>query len=169
MNDELGPDFARVAVTEVDHLPELIAGVDVEQRERNLAGIEGLLGEAQHDAGVLANGIEHDGPRKLSDGFAENVQAFGLEGLKVVEPLAMQMVNVRLNFARRSRQGCLRRKVGDSRRCRFSPQMRSRSNIGIRRIWVVGDAQRVDPARKEGSVNNNSRNAGEDGACPSWC
>ena len=40
MDDQLGADLAREPVAELDHLAELVGGVDVQQRERNLARIE---------------------------------------------------------------------------------------------------------------------------------
>jgi hypothetical protein len=50
------------AVAELDHLREVVAGVDVQQREGQAAlvspsapfDLEGLLGQAQHDARILA-------------------------------------------------------------------------------------------------------------------
>ena len=40
MNDELEAEFGGVAVAEFDHLAEFVAGVDVEKREWDRAGVE---------------------------------------------------------------------------------------------------------------------------------
>ena len=85
MDDEVGADLLGVGVAEGDHLGELVAGVDVEEGKRDLAGVEGLLGEAEHDGRVFADRVEHDGVGKFSDGLAEDGDGFGFEGLEVIE------------------------------------------------------------------------------------
>jgi hypothetical protein len=70
-----------VPVAEGDHLGKLVAGVDVQQREGNLARVEGLLREAQHDGGILADGVEHHRAGELGDGLAQDEDAFGFEHL----------------------------------------------------------------------------------------
>src|SRR6185437_10213911 len=87
MHDQLRVDLLGVGVAECDHLAKFIAGVHVQQWERNSARIERLLRETKHDAGVLADGVEHHRPRKLRDSFAQDVETLCFESLKVVQPL----------------------------------------------------------------------------------
>ena len=72
-------------VAEVEHFAELEAGVDVQEREGNGPGEEGFLGKAQHDRGVFADGVEHDGALELACNLAQNVDAFGFEQLQMRE------------------------------------------------------------------------------------
>ena len=80
------PTCARVPVAELDHLAELVGGVDVQQRERNRPGIERLLRQAQQHRRVLADRVEHHRPLELGDHLADDVDALGLERAQVVEP-----------------------------------------------------------------------------------
>jgi hypothetical protein len=57
----------------------------MEEREGDGAGEEGLLREAQHDGGVLADGVEHDRVLELRGDFAEDLDALGLEEFEVAE------------------------------------------------------------------------------------
>ena len=47
--------------------------------------MEGLLRQAQHDGGVLADGIEHHRALALGDHLAEDVDGLGLQALQVGE------------------------------------------------------------------------------------
>ena len=78
-------DFARHVVAECEHLPELEAGIDVQQREGNRAGVEGLLRQAQHDGRVLADGVEHHRAFKFGGNFAHDVNALGFEQAEIVD------------------------------------------------------------------------------------
>ena len=66
---------------------ELEAGIDMQQREGNRAGIEGLLRQAQHDRGILADGVEHHGPLKFGGHFAQDVDALGLKQTEMAQAL----------------------------------------------------------------------------------
>ena len=57
-DDELGAEFRGPAVAELVQLREMMAGVDVEQRHRDVGGAEGLFRQAQQADGVLAAGEE---------------------------------------------------------------------------------------------------------------
>ena len=59
-HDELHAELGDAAVAELDDLGEVVAGVDVHHRERDAAGPEGLLREAEHDDRVLAAGEQQD-------------------------------------------------------------------------------------------------------------
>ncbi len=71
--------FATVTIAELDHRPELPRRIDVQQRERQAAGVERLLREAQHDGGVLADRIEHHRPLELGGDLADDVDALRLK------------------------------------------------------------------------------------------
>ena len=84
-HQQLRADGARHLIAKRNHLFELVAGVDVQQREGNFAGEEGLLGEPQHDGGVFADRIEHDRIFELGGDLAQDVDALGLQQLQVAE------------------------------------------------------------------------------------
>ncbi len=83
VDDEPRPDFRRIAIAELDHLAELVGGVDVKQRKRNRPGIERLLRQPQQHRGVLADGIQHDRPLELRHHLAHDVNGFGFEGAQM--------------------------------------------------------------------------------------
>ena len=62
-----------------------MAGVDVQQRERQRRGRERLERQVQHDDGVLAAGEQHHRPLELAGHLAEDVDRLGLEVVEVVE------------------------------------------------------------------------------------
>jgi hypothetical protein len=84
-DEEFGADGAGHLVAEGEHLGELVAGVDVHEGEGNGAGEEGFLRETQHDGGVFADGVEHDGALELCGDLAEDVDAFGFQEAEVAE------------------------------------------------------------------------------------
>ena len=48
VHDEFESDLSRHAIPERDHLSKFPGRIDVQERERNAAWMERLLGEAQH-------------------------------------------------------------------------------------------------------------------------
>ena len=72
-DDEVPSVVLGILVAEGDHLLEFPFGVDVHQGEGHFAGREGFLGEAHHNAGILANAIEHDGILKFGSHFANDI------------------------------------------------------------------------------------------------
>jgi len=62
-----------------------MAGIDVEQRHRNLGRAERFFGEAEEADGILAAGKEQRGALEFAGDFAHHVDGFGLKVLKVVE------------------------------------------------------------------------------------
>ena len=66
-------------VAEREHLGEVVAGVDVQHRERHPPGGEGLGREVEHHDGVLAAGEQQHGPLELGDDLADDVDRLGLE------------------------------------------------------------------------------------------
>jgi hypothetical protein len=55
-HDQVGLDAAAPVVTVGEGFLEIVPGVDVHQREGDLAGVKGLDGEVTHDDRVLAAG-----------------------------------------------------------------------------------------------------------------
>ena len=80
---QLEPELVGDAVAELDHLAELPRRVDVQQWERQPAGMERLAGQVQHDAAVLADRVQHDRSFELRDDLAHDVDGLGLELLEV--------------------------------------------------------------------------------------
>jgi len=73
----------RIAVAELVHLLELLAGVDMDHRKRHMAA-EGLLGQPDHDVRVLAQRPQHPGGVDARVGLAEDVNGLRFE---FVQPL----------------------------------------------------------------------------------
>ena len=83
LHDEVPAVFLGILIAELYHLLELPFRVDVHQRERHLAGGKGFLGQAHHDAAVLADAVEHDRILKLCCHLTDDVDALGFEFLKM--------------------------------------------------------------------------------------
>jgi hypothetical protein len=64
---------------------KLVAGLDVEERHRQVGRPEGLFGEAQEADGILAAGEEQRGPLELGRHLAHDVDGFGLQVLEMVK------------------------------------------------------------------------------------
>ena len=84
-DDEALAELGDAAVAELDHLGEVVAGVDVHDREREAAGPEGLLGEPQQHDRVLAAGEEQHRPLALGGDLAHDVDRLGLELVEMGE------------------------------------------------------------------------------------
>ena len=85
----LGDDQARAdaldrRVAELDDLGEVLTGVDVQHRERQLLGGEGLHREVQEHRGVLATREEQDRTFALRDHFSQDEDGVGLQQVEVV-------------------------------------------------------------------------------------
>src|SRR5690606_37363666 len=83
--DELDAELVDTAVPELVDLVEVVPGVDVHQRERDLRRPERLLGEPEHDDRVLAPGEEQDGAFELGGDLTEDVDRLRLERPEVGE------------------------------------------------------------------------------------
>ena len=68
-------------------LGEVVAGVDLEHRERDLGRVEGLLGEPHHHDGVLAAREHQDGLLELGGDLAEDVDRLRLELVELAQPV----------------------------------------------------------------------------------
>ena len=80
---ELGAELGDPAVPVVDDLGEVVAGVDVHEREREPGGPERLLGDLQHHRGVLAAGEEEHRVLELGGDLTEDVDRLGLERVEM--------------------------------------------------------------------------------------
>src|SRR5215207_6459181 len=83
MDQEIEPVGSGHLVAKLDHLSEFPTRVDMEQRKRQLGGIEGLQCEMQHHGRVLADGIEHHRAVTLGHHLAHDVNTFCLERLEM--------------------------------------------------------------------------------------
>ena len=83
MDDEVEAEFFGHLVAKGDHFAEFPGGIDVEEGEGGLSGIEGLHGQMQHDRGVLADGVEHDRTVEFGGNFPNDMNALGLKLLEV--------------------------------------------------------------------------------------
>ena len=70
-------------IAELDDLREVVAGVDVQEGERQLLGPEGLQREMQHDAGVLAGGEQQSRLFEFGGDLAQNVDGFGFQPVEM--------------------------------------------------------------------------------------
>src|SRR3954453_4974305 len=72
-----------VVIAEAIHLRKLLAGVDMEGRERQTAE-EHLARQPDHDVGVLAERPQQVDLLEAAEGFAEDIDALGLELVEMV-------------------------------------------------------------------------------------
>ena len=84
-DDQPLAQFGDAPVAELDHLGEVVAGVDVHQRERERRRAERLLGEAQQHDRVLAAAEQQDGPLEFGGDLAHHVDRLGLERAEVAQ------------------------------------------------------------------------------------
>ena len=140
VDDEPRADLGGVAVAELDHLAELVGRVDVQQRERDRAGIKRLLRQPQQDRRVLADRVQHHRPLELGDHLAHDVDGSrpraraGASSLAVSTPsvagvsgsiaTAIRVHHVRSSFVVRRRSPRWSRRK--NKKARVSPGFRSR-------------------------------------------
>ena len=94
-DDEALAHLGDAPVAELDHFGEVVAGVDMQQRERQAAvetraaevvprpALERLLGQAQHHARVLAARKQQRRPLERRRGLAQDEDRFFLEPVEV--------------------------------------------------------------------------------------
>jgi putative membrane protein len=71
----------------LDHLGQLVARVDVHERERHVPE-EGLARQPEEDGGVLADGPQHAEALEVAESFPKDVDALLLELIEVVHDAA---------------------------------------------------------------------------------
>jgi hypothetical protein len=67
----------------VDHLGEVVPGVNVHDRERDLCWREGTLGQGQHHDRVLAAGEQQHRPLELGGYLSHDVDRLSLENVEL--------------------------------------------------------------------------------------
>ena len=82
-------------VSELDHAPELPGRVDVQEREGQLAAMEGLLRQVHHHRRVFSDRVEHHGTLELGGDFAQDVDALGFELSEVAEVQVEGLLGIR--------------------------------------------------------------------------
>src|SRR6266571_8752403 len=83
MDNEARADGFCEFVPKLDHLGELVTGVDVKKRKWQRTGIERLARQMDEHARVFPDGIQHHGVPKLGGSFAENVNGFAFKLAKM--------------------------------------------------------------------------------------
>jgi len=92
-HDQFAAEFLRATVPEFIQFGEVMAGVHVQERHRDVRRAEGLLGEAQEADGILAAREQDGGAFEFSRHFAHDVNAFRLEVLQVVEVIRVHQIS----------------------------------------------------------------------------
>jgi len=87
-DDELGSQFLGAAIAELDEFGKLVAGFHVEERQRQVGGPEGFLGQTQEADGILAAGEQQGRTFEFGGHLAHDVDGLGLEVLEVIELVA---------------------------------------------------------------------------------
>ena len=82
-DDQLRAHLGDHLVAILDHLGEVVSGVDVHDREGQPARVEGLAGETQQDGRVLAAGEQEDAAAGLGGHLADDVDGLRLECAEV--------------------------------------------------------------------------------------
>jgi hypothetical protein len=79
VDDQPRTDLRAKPVPELDHFPELIGCIDVQQGKRNRSGMKRLLGQPDHHRGVLADGVQHHRTLEFGGDFPYDVNTFGFQ------------------------------------------------------------------------------------------
>jgi len=87
-DDEFGAEFLRAAVTEFIQFREMMAGVHVQQRHRDVGRAERLFRQAQKADGILATGKQQGRPVELRRDFTHDVNRLGFEILQMIQVVA---------------------------------------------------------------------------------
>ena len=85
VHQEFQAEFLRGGVAEFQHLAEVPARGDLQQRKRWLGGRKGLARDMQHHRTVLAHGIQHHRSFTFRHHLAEDVNAFGFQPLQIIQ------------------------------------------------------------------------------------
>ena len=83
LDQQLQAPLLAVARAKIVHRLELLAGVDVQHRQRHVAE-EGLLGQPQHDVAVLAERPQDRELVEFGVRLAQHVDALGFEAVEMV-------------------------------------------------------------------------------------
>ena len=83
MDDQVHTNLGRLAIAEFDHFAKLPGRIDMHQRERRHARIEGLHRQMQHHRAVFADRIEHDRVFSHRRHFANNVNGLSFKPIEM--------------------------------------------------------------------------------------
>ena len=97
-DDETSPDGGDHVVAEGEHLGEVVAGVDVHDRERHPRRGERLDGEVQHHDRVLAAREQQRRPLELGGDLTDDVDRLGLQRSQVGELVGRGHERIRVNL-----------------------------------------------------------------------
>jgi hypothetical protein len=104
-DDEPHAELGDAAVPEVEHLVEVVTGVDVDDGEQDRLRPAGLRGEVQEHLRVLPAGEEEGRPLELGDDLPDDVDRLGLERLEVGQLIVhINMMTLAINFTDVSRR-----------------------------------------------------------------
>src|SRR3546814_6728091 len=81
IDEQFHAALARHPVAQFVHRLELPRRVDMEQRERRWRGKEGLAREMEHHSAVLADAVQHHGPRGIGHHFRSEEHTSELQSL----------------------------------------------------------------------------------------
>ncbi len=90
------------SVAELEHLGEVVAGVDVHDREREARRPEGLLGQAQQHDRVLAAGEQQHRPFELGGDLAHDEDRLRLERVEMGQAALQRAVDLGLGAEHRA-------------------------------------------------------------------
>src|SRR6478672_592586 len=93
-DDEAQTETLDRLVAVVDHLGEVVAGVDVQHREGDRRRPERLRRQVQHDDGVLATAEEQRGTLELAGHLADDEDRLRLEHVELAQPPVVRPVPV---------------------------------------------------------------------------
>ena len=117
----------------VEHLGEVVAGVDLEHRERDLGGVERLLRQPEHDDGVLAAGEHQHRLLELGRDLAEDVDRLRLQLVELAQAVVRMGRGHRWGWTSRREQPSSYRVGRESRPPRRRAGRDDRSLSGVRR------------------------------------
>ncbi len=91
-DDQFRADFGSTTIAEIDHFLEVVAGVDVNQRKRQLrlaarAETDRLERQMQHDDRILTAREQQRGLAAFGDQLADDVDRLGFEPVEMVHPV----------------------------------------------------------------------------------
>ena len=79
----------RASVAKFVQFGKMMAGIDVEQRQGDVRRPKGLFRQAQQANGVFAAGEQERRPFEFGGDFAQDVNRFGFQILKMVEMIGI--------------------------------------------------------------------------------
>ena len=116
------------------------------------AGSERLLGQPEHDRAVLADGVEHHRVLELGDGFAQDVDALGLERTKMREPAFFSVQRRRSFRAPRGYAPRASRASPPRAQCSGRRLARQRGGSAARRGAIVTEKAPLPAGARGGSL-----------------